>query len=75
MMKSTVSKQWRITIPAVVRKQLKLNEGDSLVWLVDGSSVRVVALPPNPLRALRGTARGEGLHEALMEERRRERSR
>ncbi len=73
--KSRITKGFRTTIPLVVRNQLNLKAGNSLVWLVGDNSARVVALPPNTLRSLRGSARGEDLHEALMEERWRERGR
>lgn len=72
---SKVTRRWQTVIPAAIRKELNVKEGDRLVWIVDGKSIRVVALSANPLRALRGTAKGEKLQEKLMAERKQERAR
>ena len=39
------------------------------VWLDDGETIRVVPVPNDPLRALRGRGRGKGLTERLLAER------
>lgn len=49
--------------------------GDHLVWLDDGETIRVVPTPADPLHALRGRGRGEGLTELLLAERARDRAR
>ena len=47
--------------------------GERLVWLNDGKTLRAVLVPEDPLKALRGSGKGEGLLEQLLEERRKDR--
>ena len=69
---STITRRWQTVIPAQMRAHLQVNEGDKLIWLYDGQSVRVVRLPVDPVKALRGNGRGERLVERLLAERARE---
>ena len=59
--------------PAAIRKQFNLNPGDTLMWLNDGQSLRVVPVPADPLAALHGRGKGENLPARLLQERGRER--
>ncbi len=72
---STVTKRGQIAIPSGIRKRYKINSGDKLVWIDDGNGLRVVVLPPDPLKALYGSGKGEGLLNKLLEERRKDRER
>lgn len=69
-MKTTVTKRGQTVVPAEIRRRYRITEGDKLAWLDDGSVIRVVPIPADPITALRGSARGEGLMEALLESRR-----
>jgi len=60
-------------IPAEIRKRHSIKGGDRLVWLDDGEVIRVVPLPADPLRALRGAGRGEDLLSRLLLNRREDR--
>jgi AbrB family looped-hinge helix DNA binding protein len=73
--RTTVTRRWQTVVPAQIRKTLQVKEGDKLVWISDGTSVRVVVLPANPVAALRGIAKGERLYDKLLEARREERAR
>jgi len=72
---STVTSRWQTVIPATIREQFNLRQGDMLMWINDGQSLRIVPVPADPLRALYGRGRGEGLAARLLDERRRERGR
>jgi AbrB family looped-hinge helix DNA binding protein len=72
---TAVTKRGQTTIPASIRKKYRIQEGDRLVWLDDGQSIRVVPVPADPVRALRGSGRGERLVERLLADRREERDR
>ena len=72
---TTVTKRWQTVIPAAIRRQLRMKEGDKLVWIFDGASIRVVVLPADPIKALRGSGRGERLTEKLLAARREDRER
>lgn len=74
-MQTAVTKRGQTTIPASIRKKYRIQEGDRLVWLDDGQSIRVVPVPADPVRALRGSGRGERLVERLLADRREERDR
>jgi len=74
-METAVTKRGQTTIPAGIRKRYQIKEGDYLVWLDDGQSIKVVPVPADPIRALRGSGRGERLLELLLATRREERER
>ncbi len=70
-----VSKRGQTVLPAIIRKRYSIQEGDRLVWIDDGQVIKVIPVPEDPIRALRGRGRGEKLMEALMQYRKEERSR
>ncbi|MBN1138266.1 MAG: AbrB/MazE/SpoVT family DNA-binding domain-containing protein [Anaerolineae bacterium] len=74
-METAVTKRGQTTIPASIRKKYRIKGGDRLVWLDDGQSIKVVPVPADPIRALRGSGRGERLLELLLATRREERDR
>ena len=74
-MQTTISKRGQTVVPAAVRKRYHILEGDRLAWLDDGETIKVIPLPADPVRALKGIARGESLVQELMKYRREERSR
>lgn len=65
-METMVSRRGQTVIPALIRKRHGIEEGDRLVWLDDGTSIRVVPVPANAMAALRGRARGESLLAELL---------
>jgi AbrB family looped-hinge helix DNA binding protein len=65
-MQTAVTKRGQTVIPAAIRKRYHIKEGDSLVWLDDGATIRVVPVARDPIQALRGRGRGERLGEALL---------
>jgi hypothetical protein len=44
--------------------------GIQWVWLDDGQVIKIIPVPADPIRALRGSGRGERLVEKLLEARR-----
>jgi AbrB family looped-hinge helix DNA binding protein len=74
-MQTAVTKRGQTVIPAAIRKRYHIQEGDRLVWLDDGQTIRVVPVPADPIRALRGSGRGERLLERLLATRREDRNR
>ena len=72
---TTVTVRGQTVVPSEIRKRYKIDPGDRLLWIDDGSSIRVVPVPADPIKALRGVGRGEGLSERLLEERARDRKR
>lgn len=74
-METSVTKKGQTNIPAAIRKRHHIHEGDRLVWLDDGEVIRIVPVPKDSLKALRGAGQGEGLLERLLESRREDRKR
>jgi AbrB family looped-hinge helix DNA binding protein len=65
-MQTSVTKRGQTVIPAQIRKRYGIREGDSLVWIDDGDTIRVVPVAHDPISALRGAGRGERLVERLI---------
>jgi len=74
-METSVTKKGQTNIPALIRKRHHIKEGDRLVWLDDGEVIRIVPVPADPLKALRGAGKGEGLLNRLLQNRREDRER
>lgn len=72
-MQTAVTKRGQTVIPAAIRRRHHIDTGAQLVWLDDGETIRVVPVPKDALKALRGCARGEGLTQRLLAERQRDR--
>ena len=65
-MQTAVTKRGQTVIPAPIRKRYRIQPGDNLVWLDDGQTIKVIPVPADSIRALRGCGRGEGLVERLL---------
>jgi AbrB family looped-hinge helix DNA binding protein len=74
-MESKISKRWQTVIPAAIRRRHKIREGDTLEWIDDGQTIRVVPIPVDPVGALRGRARGQRLTAKLLSARQADRQR
>jgi AbrB family looped-hinge helix DNA binding protein len=74
-METSVTKKGQTNIPAAIRKRHHIQEGDRLVWLDDGEVIRVIPVPADPVKALRGAGKGEKLRERLILNRKEDRKR
>ena len=74
-MQTAVTKRGQTVIPAPIRKRYQIQEGDSLVWIDDGETIRVIPVAHDPIQALRGSGRGEALTKRLLAQRQRDRDR
>ena len=70
---TTVTSKGQTVVPARIRKAYGIGLQTKLEWIDDGMTIRVVPLPVKPVQAAKGST--QGLHTALLKERRRERSR
>lgn len=73
-MRTKVTDRGQTSIPAAVRRELKIRPNTSLEWIVEGNTVRVVPIPDDPIRALRGSGKS-GAVKRLLADRRRDRKR
>lgn len=74
-MRTTISRRGQTVVPAAIRKRHHLLDGDRLAWIDDGETIKIVPVPSDPVRALKGIAKGERLVQELMKYRREERAR
>jgi AbrB family looped-hinge helix DNA binding protein len=72
---TTVTKRAQTVVPAAIRQRHNIQPGDTLAWVDDGEMIKVVPLPQDPIRALRGCAKGEALVQRLLASRQEERER
>ncbi len=49
-METSVTKRGQTVVPAAIRRRYHIDGGSRLVWLDDGETIRVVPVPPTPLR-------------------------
>jgi len=68
-METLVSKRGQTVVPAPIRKRYRIHEGDRLVWVDDGKSIKVIPVPAKALEALRGRGKDEALLEKLLADR------
>lgn len=68
-MQTTLTRRGQTVVPALIRKRYDIRAGDQLVWLDDGQNIKVIPVPSDPIRALRGAGRGERLVEKLLSSR------
>jgi AbrB family looped-hinge helix DNA binding protein len=74
-MQTTLSRRGQTVVPAAIRKRHHLFDGDRLAWIDDGETIKIIPIPADPVRALKGIAKGERLVQELMKYRKEERAR
>jgi len=68
-MRTVVTKRGQTVIPASLRKKYGIGGGTRLQWIDTGETLKVVPIPEDVIRELRGMASGEALTRKLLEER------
>ena len=68
-METIVSRRGQTVVPAAIREKYKIKDGDQLVWVDDGQTIRVIPVPADAVTALYGRGKGQGLNRKLMEDR------
>ncbi|MBI4528716.1 MAG: AbrB/MazE/SpoVT family DNA-binding domain-containing protein [Deltaproteobacteria bacterium] len=70
-MRTKITKRGQVSVPAEVRKRLKIGPNTTLEWVIEGNTARIFPLPSDPVRAFRGSGK-KGMVKRLLEERRRD---
>jgi AbrB family looped-hinge helix DNA binding protein len=71
-METTLTRRGQTVVPAEIRKRYHLQEGDKLIWIDDGRTVKVIFTQADIVKALKGSGKGYKLTERLLAERRAE---
>jgi len=67
---SKVTSKGQTVIPKAVRDALCIEEGDRLIWRVEGERLVAIRALRDPINDLRGMFKGENLVEELLQDRR-----
>jgi len=73
--RTAVSRRGQTVVPAAIRRRHRIKEGDTLIWVDDGRTIKVLPLPEDAVTTLRGSGKGEHLLKRLLEERARDQNR
>jgi AbrB family looped-hinge helix DNA binding protein len=66
ILRTTITKRAQTVVPAKLRERYNIKGGDFLEWIDDGQVIKVIPIPADPIKALRGSAKGEKLLEKLL---------
>lgn len=72
-MRTTITQRAQTVVPAVIRERYGIKSGDYLEWIDDGQIIKVIPIPADPIKALRGSAKGKQLLKRLIESRQEDR--
>ena len=69
-MESIITKKGQVVIPVALRKKYKIETGTRMIWIDTGTIIKVIPIPKDPIRALRGCSEAEELTKGLLKTRR-----
>jgi bifunctional DNA-binding transcriptional regulator/antitoxin component of YhaV-PrlF toxin-antitoxin module len=73
-MESTMTTKGQVVIPQTLRKKYRLEPGMKVQWIDMGTVIKLIPIPKDPIDALRGCAKNEGLTSLLLETRKMDKS-
>ncbi len=68
-METVITRRGQTVVPAEIRRRHNLKDGDQLIWIDDGQTIKVIPVPADPIKALRGSGKGQNLTAKLLQER------
>ena len=68
-MRSTITSRGQTVIPAAIRRQFNLTQGNYLEWIVENNTIRVVPVHADSITAFRGQGKGGSVDRLLRERR------
>ena len=73
-MRTKVTNRGQVSIPSGIRQKLGIKADTRIEWVVEGSTLRAIPIPDDPVAALRGSGK-KGEVGRLLRDRRRDRRR
>ena len=74
IMLSSVTQKGQTVVPAPLRKKYGLSQGTQLEWIDTGELLKVIPVPRDVIKTLRGCAKGENLTSKLLKSRKEDKS-
>ncbi len=74
-MESVITQKGQVVIPVSLRKKYGITAGTRVVWIDTGSVIKLIPIPEDPVSALRGCSKDEGLSASLLRDREEDRKR
>ena len=74
-MESVITKKGQVVVPVSLRKKYGIAGGTRVAWIDTGSVIKLIPIPEDPVSALRGCSKGEGLSASLLRDREEDRKR
>jgi len=68
-MRTRITDRGQTSIPAAIRRQLRLKPQTALEWIVEGNTVRLIPIPDDPIAALRGAGKSGAVRRLLADRR------
>lgn len=68
-MESVITKKGQVVIPVRLRKKYGIDIGTKVAWIDTGAVIKIIPIPEDPVGALRGCSKGEGLTKSLLNDR------
>ena len=63
---TTVTRRAQTAVPAGIRQRYNIQPGDTLTWIDEGQTIKIIPLLQDTIQALRGCAKGEELTQKLL---------
>ena len=65
IMRTRVTSRGQVSIPAAIRRKLRITPQTALEWIIEGNTVRVMPIPEDPIGALRGSGKAGAVRRLL----------